>query len=496
MAKYLDDVSRTFSEYLLLPNLTTENCIPDNVDLSAPITKYHIGTPPPTKLNIPFVSSAMQSVSGEVLATELAKSGGLSFIFCSQSIEDQVRMITQVKTYKAGFVVSDSNLTPDHTLADIVQLTGKTGHSTVMVTDDGGPNGKLLGMITSKDYRVSRDPADKKISELMTPFSKLIHGKANMNLSESNDLIWENKIDCLPIIDENGNLVYLVFRKDYVQHKSNPYEVLDSNKRLLSAASVNTHDYKERIPALVDAGADILCIDSSDGYSEWQKDVLQFVRKEYGDEVKIGAGNVVDKEGFLYLAEAGADFVKIGIGGGSICITREQKGIGRGQASSVIEVNRVRNDYLKQTGDYIPICSDGGIAHDYHITLALAMGADFVMMGRYFARFEESPTMKTMVDGQYVKEYWGEGTNRAKNWTRYDISGDAGLFSFEEGASSYVPYAGNMKENLEVTIAKIRSTMCNCGSLNLQELQAKARLTLVSSTSIIEGGLHDIIPQE
>ncbi|MBN2238600.1 MAG: IMP dehydrogenase [Dehalococcoidales bacterium] len=496
MAKYFEDVSRTFSEYLLLPNLTTEECTVNNVDLSAPITKYHLDTPPPIKLNIPVVSAAMQSVSGYSLATELARSGGMSFIYCSQTIDQQAEIIKQVKSYKAGFVISDSNLTPDATLDDIIKLTGRTGHSTIMITHDGSPNGKLLGMITSKDYRVSRDPMDKKVSELMTPFSRLIRGKVNMSLTESNDLIWENKIDCLPVTDDRDNLVHLVFRKDYVQHKSNPYELLDSNKSLMVGAAVNTHDYKERIPALVDAGADILCIDSSDGYSEWQKNVLDFVRKEYGNEVKIGAGNVVDKEGFLYLANAGADFVKIGIGGGSICITREQKGIGRGQASAVIDINQVRNDYLKQTGNYVPLCSDGGIAHDYHITLALAMGADFVMMGRYFARFEESPTQRTMVDGQYVKEYWGEGTNRAKNWTRYDLTNGSDVFTFEEGASSYVPYAGNMKDNLDVTLAKIKSTMCNCGSLTIGELQAKARLTLVSSTSIVEGGLHDIIPQE
>ncbi len=207
----------------------------------------------------------------------------------------------------------------------------------------------------------------------------------------------------------------MFFRKDYDTHKAYPDELLDGHKRYMVGAGVNTRDYRERIPALVEAGADVLCIDSSEGFTEWQKMTLDFVREKYGDSVKIGAGNVVDKEGFNYLADAGADFVKVGIGGGSICITREQKGIGRGQASAVIEVAKARDDYFRRTGVYVPICSDGGIVYDYHMTLALAMGADFIMLGRYFSRFDESPTAKLTINGSYVKEYWGEGSNRARN---------------------------------------------------------------------------------
>jgi IMP dehydrogenase len=243
---------------------------------------------------------------------------------------------------------------------------------------------------------------------------------------------------------------------------------------------------------LLDAGADVLCVDSSEGFTFWQKEVLDYVRKNYGDTVKIGAGNVVDKDGFLFLAEAGADFVKVGIGGGAICITREAKGIGRGQATAVIEVAKARNEYFEKTGVYVPICSDGGIVHDYHITLALAMGADFCMLGRYFARFDDSPTKKFMVNGNYMKEYWGEGTDRARNWQRYDTGGGTGM-SFEEGVDSFVPYAGRLRDNLTITLSKIKSTMCNCGVLNLQELQREARLTRVSSVSIVEGGAHDVV---
>ena len=294
------------------------------------------------------------------------------------------------------------------------------------------------------------------------------------------------------MVDEQGRLKYFVFRKDYDSHKENAFELLDAKKRYMVGAGVNTRDYEERIPALVDAGVDILCIDSSEGFTAWQKNTLDFIREKYGDTVKVGAGNVVDRDGFRFLAEAGADFVKVGIGGGSICITRETKGIGRGQATALIDVCAARDEYFNETGIYVPVCSDGGIVHDYHITLALAMGADFVMLGRYFSRFDESPTDRLMINGNYVKEYWGEGSNRARNWQRYDMGGSKKL-SFEEGVDSYVPYAGSLKDNVASTLNKVRSTMCNCGALTIPELQQKARLTLVSATSIVEGGAHDVI---
>jgi IMP dehydrogenase len=495
MATYLNDVSRTFSEYLLIPDLTTKECTPDNVSLKTPIVKFHKGEKAEIELNIPFVSAIMQAVSDDKLAIALARNGGLSFIFASQPIESQAEMVRKVKKYKSGFVISDANLTPQHTLRDVITLKNQIGHSTIGITIDGTSNGKLLGLVTSRDYRVGRDNHDKKIEEFMTPFSKLVTGKLGISLSEANDIIWEHKLNCLPIIDDKQNLQYLVFRKDYDAHKENPNELLDKNKKLMVGAGINTKDYKERVPKLIEAGADILCVDSSDGYSEWQMETIKYIKEEYNNTVKVGGGNVVDKDGFLYLVNAGADFIKVGIGGGSICITREQKGIGRGQASALIEVVKARDEYFAKQGIYIPICSDGGIVQDYHMILGLAMGADFLMMGRYFARFDESPTKKMKIGNNYVKEYWGEGSNRARNWQRYDMGGNENL-KFEEGVDSYVPYAGKLKDNLDITLGKIKSTMCSCGSLNLQELHKKAKITIVSSTSIIEGGAHDVILKE
>ena len=496
MATYITEPSHTFSEYLLIPGYSDENCIPANVSLKTPLVKYRKGEEEcPISLNIPLTSAIMQSVSNDTMAIALAREGGISFIYGNQSIEDEAAMVSRAKNYKAGFVKSDSNISPDATMADVVALKEKTGHSTVAVTDDGTANGKLLGIVTSRDYRVSRmDPATK-VSEFMTPFDKLIVAEEGTTLKEANDIIWENKLNSLPIISKDGKLCYMVFRKDYDSHKQNKNELLDASKRYVVGAGINTRDYAERVPALVKAGVDVLCIDSSEGFSEWQKLTIEWIRKKYGDKVKVGAGNVVDAAGFRFLADCGADFIKVGIGGGSICITRETKGIGRGQATALIEVCAERDRYFEETGVYIPVCSDGGIVYDHHITLSLAMGADFVMLGRYFARFDESPTNKVIIGGTYYKEYWGEGSARARNWQRYDLGGDKKL-SFEEGVDSYVPYAGSLKDNVAISLAKVRSTMCNCGALTIPELQEKAVLTLVSATSIVEGGAHDVIEKD
>ena len=492
MAIYFNEPSRTFSEYLLIPGYTSEECIPDNVSLRTPLVKFRKGEEPTLSLNVPLASAIMQSVSHDTMAIALAKEGGISFIYGSQSIEDEAAMVARVKSYKAGFVPSASNITPDATLKDVLELKERNGYSTMAVTEDGSATGKLLGIVSSRDYRVSRMELSTPVSEFMTPLEKLVTAPEGTSLKEANDIIWDHKLNSLPIVDAAGRLLHFVFRKDYAEHKNNPNEILDDHKRYVVGAGINSRDYAERVPALIEAGADVLCIDSSEGFSCWQKKTIDFVREKYGDSVKVGAGNVVDADGFLFLAEAGADFVKVGIGGGSICITRETKGIGRGQATALIEVAAARDDYYKRTGVYIPICSDGGLVHDYHMTLALAMGADFLMMGRYFARFDESPTAKLIVNGSYVKEYWGEGSNRARNWQRYDLGGQSKL-SFEEGVDSYVTYAGPLHDNLEKSVYKIKSTMCNCGVTNLADLKRDAKLTLVSSVSIVEGGSHDVI---
>ncbi|MCQ2982405.1 MAG: IMP dehydrogenase [Treponemataceae bacterium] len=491
MAYFFEEPSHTFSEYLLVPGYTSAECIPASVSLKTPVVRFKKGEEPSLTMNIPLVSAVMQSVSDDKMAIALAKEGGISFIYGSQSIENQAAMVARVKGHKAGFVISDSNVKPTSPLQEVVDLKEKTGHSTIAVTDDGTNHGKLMGIITGRDFRIGHADMNAPVSQYMTKFEDLVTGKDGINLSEANELIWEHKLNALPIIDENNHLKSMVFRKDYASHQEHPLELLDENRRYIVGAGINTRDYMERVPALLEAGVDVMTLDSSEGFTEWQRRALHDIHEKWPN-AKVGAGNVVDREGFMFLAEAGADFVKIGIGGGSICITREQKGIGRGQATATIEVAKARDEYYEKTGIYVPICSDGGIVHDYHMTLALAMGADFCMLGRYFARFDESPTNKLMVNGNYVKEYWGEGSNRARNWQRYDMGGAAKM-SFEEGVDSYVPYAGSLHDNVSLSMSKIRHTMCNCGCLTIPELQKNAKITLVSAASISEGSAHDVI---
>ncbi len=493
MAYFFEEPSHTFDEYLLIPGYTGPDCIPANVNLQTPVVRYNKkkGEKCPLVMNIPMTSAVMQAVSDDKLAVALAKEGGISFIYGSQTIENQAAMVARVKAYKAGFVTSDTNIRPEQTLTELVEAIEKTGHSTVAVTLDGTANGKLLGIITDRDFRIKKAAPDAKVQEYMTPLGSLVMGREGITLEEANDIIWQKKVNQLPIVDSDGNLLYLIFRKDAASHEEHPNELLDEQKRYIVGAGINTRDYMERVPALLEAGVDVMTLDSSEGFTEWQRLALQDIHGKWPN-AKVGAGNVVDAEGFRFLAEAGADFVKIGIGGGSICITREQKGIGRGQATATIEVAKARDKYYEETGIYIPICSDGGIVYDHHVTLALAMGADFVMLGRYFARFDESPTNKLIVNGNYVKEYWGEGSNRARNWQRYDLGGKKGM-AFEEGVDSYVPYAGSLHDNVTLTTSKVIHTMCNCGVLTIPELQKNAKITLVSAASIREGGAHDVI---
>jgi IMP dehydrogenase len=501
MARILPDVSRTFAEFLLLPGLSRKEHSPRNVTLETPMADFRKGDASRFKLNVPVVSASMQAVSGSDLAIALARQGGLAFVFCSQSIENQAAMIAKVKAHKAGFVRSDTTIHPSSSLRDLLAIQKKTGHSTAAVTDDGTNAGKFLGIITDKDFWEYEDNLDTPVADHMTPLEKVIHGRVGITLAEANRLLHRHKKECLPVLEHDGRLNSLVFKKDYVDHLNNPHELLDAQKRLAVGAGINTHDYKERVPALVEAGVDAMAFDSSDGYSEFQKEAALWIRERYGDSVVVGGGNVVSADGFRYLAEdAKLDFVKVGIGGGSICITREQKGIGRGQASALTEVVAARDELYQRTGRYVPICSDGGLANDTQIIIALAMGADFVMMGRYFAMTAESPTPKVSIGNRIYKPYWGEGSNRARNWQRYseegsDASGDNKL-KFEEGVDGYVPVVGTVPEVLGVTLAKLRATMCNLGSLDLRSFTDNAVLTMVSEQSIVEGGTSNIIRPE
>lgn len=479
--KIITEPSRTLMEFRLLPGLTSNASILNNISLETPFV-YSEKANSKYKLNIPIVAAAMQSVSGVKMAIELAKIGGTAFIFCSQTVEQQAQMIRHIKKYKAGFVPPET-VSPDTSIKDLYDLTRKRGYNTFPVVDE---KHRLMGIITKNDYDV-KPHGEKPVKERMIPRSELAVGVDIDNIKEANTLLRETHQSVLPIVDKREKLLYLVFRKDIRNHLDNPYEVTDERKRYLATAAINTHDHEIRVPALIEAGVDVLAIDASDGYSEFQKNTLQWITKNYPDVPVIG-GNVITGEGFDFLVENGALAVKVGMGGGSICITQEQKGTGRGLATAIMKVAEARDAYFKKTGKYIPIIADGGIVNSKDVIVALALGADCAMMGRFFARMDESPTEKVTLRNQVMKPYWGEGSARARDWkaNRYH------QVNFVEGVEGFVQYAGKLRDNMPETLAKIKASMSSVGAANIKELHEKAELEVVSALSIREGQVHDV----
>ncbi len=481
--RIVDETSRALSEYLLVPNLTTAESSPENIDLTTPLVKHPVGEESAIRIAVPLTSAIMQAISSPQMAISIAQTGGLGFIHQNQSIESQADMVSSVKRHKAGFRYSEINVKVSATLGEVAQLLQNAQRDVASVTDDGSSSGVLLGLISTHDFHPKRHRLDDTVETRMQRVEDLVTAPPSISLSDANSLLWDRRIDVLPIVGDDGCLESIVLRSDYELHKTFRNETIDDDKRFRVGAGVNTHDYEERIPALLDAGADVLCIDSSDGYSVWQRSTIEYAKSQ-GSQTMIGGGNVVDGRAFRYLAEAGADFVKVGIGGGSICITRDQKGIGRGQASALIDVVRERDRFAEETGLYVPLCCDGGVLNDYHMAIAFALGADFMMLGRYFARFDESPSRLVRLSGQFYKEYWGEGSSRARNWSRYD-QGDDELV-FEEGVDGYVPYAGSLYDNVSMTISKLKATLASCGSATLREFHDKAVLVQVSHQSYLQ----------
>jgi len=479
--KIFTEPSRTLMEFRLLPGLTTEETAINNISLRTPLvysedenSKYY--------LNIPIVAAAMQSVSGVRMGIELAQLGGSAFIYCSQTIQQQAEMIRKIKKHKAGFVPPET-VKSDMPIRELFELTRKRGYNTFPVVDD---NLKLIGIITKNDYDV-KPHGDLPIKNRMIPRQELAVGVNIDDIREANTLLRETHQSVLPIVDQSDKLLYLVFRKDIRNHLDNPYEVIDEQKRYLAIAAINTHDHENRVPALVESGIDVLAIDASDGHSVFQKNALTWISEHY-PQIPVIGGNIITEEGFNYLVEHGARAVKVGMGGGSICITQEQKGTGRGLATSIINVAQARDEYYQKTGKYIPLVADGGIVNSKDTVIALALGADYAMMGRYFARMDESPTEKVTIRNQVMKPYWGEGSARAREWkeARYN------QMIFVEGVEGFVQYAGKLRDNMPETLSKIKASISAVGAENIQELHKKAELEVVSALSIREGQAHDI----
>ena len=474
--------SRALAEFRLLPRLTTAQTVPEKISLRAPLASC-FAAGKTLHLNIPIVSAAMQAVTGASMAIAMARQGGAGFLYCSQPIEDEAAMVRAVKGHKAGFV-EPRTVSPEMTLREVFELSKAHGFSSFPVVDE---RKVLLGLIRRDDYDLTRH-GHLKVSERMVPRARLDVGVDLKDLKAANELLLEGHHAILPVVDKAGRLLAMVFKKDIHEYVENPLQVDDDKKRLQCVAAINTHDYEARVPALVEAGADALSIDSSDGYSFYQQRTLGWVAERYPG-LPVVAGNVVTASGFDYLVAAGAGAVKVGMGSGTICITQEQKGTGRGLGTAILEVAAARDRHFATTGRYVPVIADGGVVTAKDVVIALALGADTVMMGRYFARMDESPAEKVVVNGRLMKAYWGEGSSRARDWkqARY------GQATFVEGVEGLVDYAGKLADNLPETLAMVRSSMASCGVADLADLHQNAELELVSALSIREGQVHDVL---
>ncbi len=473
--------SRTLGEFRLLCGLTTRTCTVDRIDLRSHLFADRQGCRP-LVLNTPVLAAAMQAVSGSTMGIEMARLGGAAVLFCSQTAADEADMVRRVKNHRAGFV-EPRTVPPSLTIAELHAIHRETGFSNFPVVD---PAGHLLGLIGRRDYDLLAH-APQPVSERMIPRSGLDVGVEVTDLPTAHHLLVAGHQAVLPIVDREDRLLFLVFRKDIQDHLDNPAQVVDEAGRLLCLAAINTLDYADRVPALVEAGADALVIDSSDGYSVFQAETLEWIAARWPDLPVMG-GNVINAEGFHFLVKHGARAVKVGMGSGSICITQEQKGTGRGLATAIMEVTAARDAHRVRTGVHVPVVADGGLGTSRDVVTALALGADAVMMGRYLARMEESPTEKVQVGNRIMKPYWGEGSSRARDWKAARYAQNA----FVEGVEGFVEYAGRLRDELPRMLAKIRAAMSSAGCATLQELHERAELELVSALSIREGKVHDI----
>ncbi len=473
--------SRTLTEFRLLPGLTTRETSIEQVTLASPLVLRPDGEA--IFLTTPVLAAAMQSVSGSRMGIELARLGGAAVIYCSQPIADEAAMVAKIKAHKAGFV-EPRTIGPDTLLRDADGLRRREGYSTFPVVD---ADGRLLGLITRRDYD-ARIHGDVPARERMVPRAQLDVGVEITDLEAANALLIEGHRSVLPIVDRNDRLLSLVFRKDIEDHLDNPDQVVDEKKRLLAVAAINTHDVRERVPALVEAGVDVLVIDSSDGHTAFQRETVEWIRR-CAPKLPIIGGNVITGEGFDYLVASGAGAIKVGMGGGSICITQEQKGTGRGLATAVMKVVEARDRHRAKTGIHVPVIADGGIVNSKDVVIALALGADAVMMGRFFARLEESPPETVRINDRVMKPYWGEGSARAREWSpaRYRQA------AFAEGVEGFVEYAGKLRDNLPLLVSKVKAALSSCGCRTMAELHANAELELVSALAIREGKVHDIL---
>lgn len=484
--KFTATDSATFREFVLLPRQTRPEHALSEVSLR---TRWVAGQ----ELAIPFLSAAMESVSGAELAIALALQGGLSVLPAGRvELEDQLAQVEAVKRFQAGRVEACSTVSADWTLSRLNDHEARTGFSSFPVVDG---EGRLLGLISSTMYHPVAD-GFLTVAQRMVPKEALRLIECEVPASQVGERMLQDGVSKLCEVDSEGRLQGMHFFQGWKEGLRYPQATRDARQRLQVGAALSTHpEDQERGRQCVEAGADLLVVDASDGYSDFMAQTLERA-KSLG--VPVVAGNVVDEDGFRFLAEAGADAIKVGIGSGSICTTRRVKAIGRGQATAVRAVARARDDWAQRTGRYLPLISDGGLEGTGDMAVALALGADLLMMGKYFAGFDESPTQPyrkrfpVMLSGQVgeveavVKPYWGEASARAKNVRRYQQD-DPRTFVIE-GEEGYVLSKGSLHHALPRDLKALQGTLSSCGCRNLEEFHRHVRLERQSLGSQHEGG--------
>jgi len=483
MAQIASTVSHSLKEYRLLPRLTEANENAQSVSLETRLCRQDDGY---LVLRTPFLSAAMQAVTSVELAIAMAQLGGMGVFAVSQTIEEQCARIDAVKRFKAGFQTDIVTLSPEQSIDEVIGIINETGYSTFPVTDTGVFHGKLVGVITDKDFDERYDRQQRVIDRMKTDVQT---GIEEDDLKTANTRMIEYGRGFLPIVSSEGTLVSVVFKKDLDKHIRHPYSTEDAQKRLVVGAAISTHpEDRERLEALIEHQADVIVIDASDGHTEYQGETLKWIKAHY--DIPVVAGNVVTREGFNYLANCGADSVKIGMGIASGCTTQMVKATGRGQATSIKEVAAARDEWAKTNGDYIPLIADGSIQGPADMLIALSLGANALMMGNLLARFTESHgELVRNATGDLVKEYWMEGSRKAFNNRRY-----AQLAStfFEEGIVGQVPHAGSVYDKLPIVIQMLRSGMATTGCPTIEALHHDSILELQSSVSLEDSGVHDM----
>lgn len=464
----------TFDDVLLLPAMS--EVMPKEVDLTTHLTKK-------IKLNIPLLSSAMDTVTEASMAIAVAREGGIGIVHRALSPEKQAIEIDKVKKSESGMIIDPITVLPDSPISEALALMEKYKISGVPVT----VKGKLIGILTNRDLRFETK-VNKKVSEVMTK-DRLITASVGITMEEAKEILNKYKIEKLPIVDKDFKLKGLITIKDIEKRKKYPHSCKDKHSRLMVGAAVGTGaDTMHRVELLINAGVDIICIDTAHGHSRSVISTLKAIKKKF--KIEVIAGNVATAEGTLDLIKAGADAVKIGIGPGSICTTRIVAGAGVPQLTAVKNCSAVARKFN------IPIIADGGIKYSGDITKALASGANSVMIGSLFAGTDESPGEVVLFQGRSYKVYRGMGSIGAMEQgakDRYQQEGVESKKLVPEGVEGRVPHKGSLSHGVHQLLGGLRSGMGYCGANSLADLRKKARFIQITNAGLRESHVHDVV---